>query len=87
MEELIEAIEKYKMLAELNLGSRGRTLEGLPITENLNNQIKKAKEQLKNKNLTINVKCEIPDVKEFVNEFADEFAKKLKDSIKVSACR
>ena len=82
LEELLEAIENYKSLVELNM-PKGYTLEGLPITERLNQQIENAKKQLKNKNLTINVKCEIPDVK----EFADEFARKLKESIKCGACR
>lgn len=86
MEELIKAIEDYKYLVELNM-PKGYTLEGLLITERLNQQIENAKKQLKNKNLTINVKCEMPDVKEFVNEFVEEFAQKLKDSIKCRVCR
>ena len=83
MEELIKAIEDYRYIVELNLSAKGMTLEHTPIAQNLNEQTQKAKEKLNNNNnLAINVKCEIPDVKEFVNEFADEFAKKLKESIK-----
>lgn len=85
MEELIKAIGQYKRLVEFNLSDM--TLEHTPIAQNLNEQIQKAKEKLNNKNLTINVKCEMPDVKEFVNEFVDEFVEKLKSSIKCTACR
>lgn len=85
MEELIKAINNYRYLVELNLGDK--TLEHTPIARELDYQVMKAQEKLKNKNLTINVKCEMPDVKEFVNEFADEFAKKLKASIKCTTCR
>lgn len=47
LEELLEAIENYKSLVELNM-PKGYTLEGLPITERLNQQIENAKKQLKN---------------------------------------
>ena len=77
MEKLIEAIENYKYLVELNLGSKGYTLEHSIITQNLNEKIEKARESLSKTNdkqdfnITLNINAPV-DVEKVMNELSEK---------------
>ena len=86
MKELIEAIENYKQLVELNLNAQGCTLEHSVITKNLNEEIKKAKEKLNNKNLTVHVSINAPEDMN-ISGVAEEVAKKITENFNKSSYR
>lgn len=80
LEELIKAIEGYRYLVELNLNSKGYTLENSIIAQNLNEQILKAKEELKEdsrvnvvniEGATININAPV-DVEKIINELTEK---------------